>query len=129
MDSIERSDRRPEPDRFESDEPNPSVPRSPHSKPPPLGSSGSSSHLPRQRPASSSSSRSGASQQHGSGSSRHRRPSKVTIEEEGGEKRPQDLYELLCHEAVLPNNMTLAAVKQFKFKGGTELVMEYRRKK
>ncbi|CAG7850929.1 WD repeat-containing protein 48 homolog [Serendipita indica DSM 11827] len=130
VETIERSERRPDHERFEGDESNPSAPRSPHSKPPPLGGPGSSPQLPRQRPISSSSSRSGASgQHHASGSSRHRRPSKATIEEEGTGRRAQDLYELLCHEAVLPNNMTLAAVKQFKFKGGPELVMEYRRKK
>ena len=83
----------------------------------------------RSRATSSASSRSGTTTHH-HGSSRNRKASRTTIEEErAAEKRPEDLYELLCNGMLLPNEMTLAAVKQFKWKGGTELVMEYRRKR
>jgi hypothetical protein len=58
------------------------------------------------------------------------KPRRATIEEEGlAEKRPEDLYELLRHDMPIPNEMTLAAVKKFRWKGGSELVMEYRRKR
>jgi hypothetical protein len=80
----------------------------------------------RNRPTSPSSVRSGGSGHH-HGGVRHRKASRATIEEV--EKRPEDLYELMCHEMAIPNEMTLAAVKKFKWKGGGELVMEYRRKR
>ncbi len=48
---------------------------------------------------------------------RHRKASRATIEEEvRAGKRAEDLYEIL-----IPNEMTLAAVKNFKWKGGGEL--------
>ncbi|KAG8776781.1 hypothetical protein FRC15_011755 [Serendipita sp. 397] len=114
--------------------------RSPHSRPPvlpgssplqgsvPLGQSHQPhGHHSRPRPTSSSSSRSGTSAYHHSG--KHRRPSRATMNDDNTEKRPEDLFELLCHEMVLPNQMTLGAAKHFHWKGGGELVMDYRRKR
>ncbi|PPR05551.1 hypothetical protein CVT24_003290 [Panaeolus cyanescens] len=43
--------------------------------------------------------------------------------------RPEDVYEILCQEALLPLGMTLAAVKQYVWRSGNELVLHYRRKK
>ena len=43
--------------------------------------------------------------------------------------RPEDQYEILCNEAVLPLDMTLASVRQFIWRQSGELVMYYRRKK
>ena len=40
-----------------------------------------------------------------------------------------DIYEILCNETLLPYEMTLAAVRQFVWRQGTELVMHYRRKR
>ena len=40
-----------------------------------------------------------------------------------------DLYEILCNDTLLPYEMTLAAVRQFVWRQGTELVMHYRRKR
>jgi len=40
-----------------------------------------------------------------------------------------DLYEILCNDTLLPYEMTLAAVRQFVWRQGTELVMYYRRKR
>lgn len=86
----------------------------------------SSSQAPRVRPTSTSSNRSAGSGPH---HTRHRKASRGNMEEMQVEKRPEDLYELMCHDMLLPNEITLAAVKKFKWKGGGELVMEYRRKK
>ena len=41
----------------------------------------------------------------------------------------EDLYEILCNDTLLPYEMTLAAVRQFVWRQGTELVMHYRRKR
>jgi WD repeat-containing protein 48 len=81
----------------------------------------------RNRPTSTSSVRSAGSGHQGG--VRHRKASRATIEEARTEKRPEDLYELMCDDIPIPNEMTLAAVKKFKWKGGGELVMEYRRKR
>jgi len=43
-------------------------------------------------------------------------------------RRAEQLYELLCNGVLIPNDMTLAAVKQFMWRQGGELVMEYRRR-
>lgn len=43
--------------------------------------------------------------------------------------RPEDQFEILCNEAVLPLDMTLASVRQFVWRQSGELVMHYRRKK
>lgn len=40
-----------------------------------------------------------------------------------------DLYEILCNDTLLPYDMTLAAVRQFVWRQGSELVMHYRRKR
>jgi hypothetical protein len=82
----------------------------------------------RNRPTSTSSVRSAGSSHH-HGGVRHRKVSRATIEEARTKKRPDDLYQLMCDEMAIPNEMTLAAVKKFKWKGGGELVMEYRRKR
>lgn len=43
--------------------------------------------------------------------------------------RPEDAYEILCNDAVLPLDMTLAAVRQYVWRQTGELVMYYRRKR
>jgi hypothetical protein len=43
--------------------------------------------------------------------------------------RPEDQFEILCNEAVLPLDMTLASVRQFVWRQSGELVMYYRRKR
>ncbi|EKM61893.1 uncharacterized protein PHACADRAFT_83158 [Phanerochaete carnosa HHB-10118-sp] len=43
--------------------------------------------------------------------------------------RPEDQFEILCNETVLPLDMTLASARQFVWKQSGELVMYYRRKK
>ena len=40
-----------------------------------------------------------------------------------------NLYEILCNDTLLPYEMTLAAVRQFVWRQGTELVKHYRRKR
>ena len=40
-----------------------------------------------------------------------------------------DPYEILCNDMLLPYEMTLAAVRQFVWRQGSELVMYYRRKR
>lgn len=42
--------------------------------------------------------------------------------------RPEEQFEILCHEMVLPLDMTLAAVRQFVWRQSGELTMHYRRK-
>lgn len=42
--------------------------------------------------------------------------------------RAEDEYEILCNESLLPLGMSLAAIRQFIWKQGTELVLHYRRK-
>jgi WD repeat-containing protein 48 len=46
----------------------------------------------------------------------------------GGRQRAEELYEILCNDAVLPLDMTLAAVRQFVWRSSAELVLHYRRK-
>jgi Domain of unknown function (DUF3337) len=108
-------------------------PHRPTSKPIPGASTSGTpppGHTSRPRATSSSSSRSGTTvHHHHHTSSRNRKASRTTIEEEkAAEKRPEELYELLCNGVLLPNEMTLAAVRQHKWKGTGELVMEYRRR-
>ncbi|KAA1473313.1 WD40 repeat-like protein [Dentipellis sp. KUC8613] len=43
--------------------------------------------------------------------------------------RPEDLWEILCNETVLPPEMTLAAVRQFVWRQTDELTMFYRRRR
>ncbi|KAI0321741.1 hypothetical protein OF83DRAFT_1161620 [Amylostereum chailletii] len=43
--------------------------------------------------------------------------------------RPEETWEILCHDTLLPLDMTLAVVRQFIWKQGGELVMHYRRKR
>ncbi|KAH9475511.1 UBP9-binding protein [Psilocybe cubensis] len=43
--------------------------------------------------------------------------------------RAEDEFEILCNEVVLPLGMSLAAVRQYVWKSGNELVMHYRRKR
>ncbi|KAL5500915.1 hypothetical protein ACEPAH_9302 [Sanghuangporus vaninii] len=42
--------------------------------------------------------------------------------------RAEEVYEILCNDQVLSNDMTLAAVRQFVWRQSSELVMHYRRK-
>lgn len=42
---------------------------------------------------------------------------------------PEDLYEVLCNEVLLPLDMSLAAVRQYVWRQGGELIMHYRRKR
>ena len=42
--------------------------------------------------------------------------------------RPDELFEIMCHDTVLPLDMTLAAVRQFVWRQSSELTMYYRRK-
>jgi WD repeat-containing protein 48 len=37
-------------------------------------------------------------------------------------------FEILCNDIVLPNNMTLAAVRHYIWRQAGELLMQYRRK-
>jgi len=46
----------------------------------------------------------------------------------GTHGKPEDEYEILCHDTLLPLTMTLAAVRQSVWKQSSELVMQYRRK-
>ena len=41
----------------------------------------------------------------------------------------EEAYEILCMDTLLPYEMTLAAVRQYVWKQGTELVMHYRRRR
>lgn len=63
----------------------------------------------------------------------HHRQSSLAPNSPGGSKpasrpRAEDMYEILCNEAVLPLSMTLLAVRQFVWRQSAELVMYYRRK-
>jgi len=46
----------------------------------------------------------------------------------GTHGKPEDEYEILCHDTLLPLTMTLSAVRQYVWKQSSELVMQYRRK-
>ena len=48
--------------------------------------------------------------------------------EHDGRPRPEEQYEILCNDALLPLDMTLAAVRQFVWRQSAELVMHYRRR-
>ncbi len=39
---------------------------------------------------------------------------------------PEDLWDILCNDTVLPNNMTLAAVRQYVWRQASEVVLYYR---
>ncbi|KAF7309790.1 WD-REPEATS-REGION domain-containing protein [Mycena indigotica] len=41
--------------------------------------------------------------------------------------RPEDLYEILCNDLVLPLDMSIAAVRQYVWRQSAELIMHYRR--
>ncbi|KAK7696520.1 hypothetical protein QCA50_001178 [Cerrena zonata] len=45
-----------------------------------------------------------------------------------GRPRPEESFEILCNDMVLPLDMTLAAVRQFVWRSSGELVMHYRRR-
>ncbi|VDB96831.1 unnamed protein product, partial [Peniophora sp. CBMAI 1063] len=47
----------------------------------------------------------------------------------GGGGSPEEMWEILCVDKVLPLDMTLAAVRQFVWRQSGELVMHYRRKR
>jgi len=42
--------------------------------------------------------------------------------------RGEDMFEILCNDVVLPLDMSLAAVRQYVWRQGGELIMHYRRK-
>ena len=42
--------------------------------------------------------------------------------------RAEDEYEILCNESLLPLGMSLAAIRIYVWKQGSELVLHYRRK-
>jgi hypothetical protein len=41
--------------------------------------------------------------------------------------RPEDMWEFLCNETVLPPNVTLAVVRQYIWRQSGELILHYRR--
>ncbi|TFY76938.1 hypothetical protein EWM64_g7075 [Hericium alpestre] len=43
--------------------------------------------------------------------------------------RPEELWEIVCNDTILPPEMTLAAVRQFVWRQSAELTMFYRRKR
>jgi WD repeat-containing protein 48 len=43
--------------------------------------------------------------------------------------QPDDLWEILCNDTVLPPNMTLAVVRQYVWRQSGEVVLHYRRKR
>jgi hypothetical protein len=43
--------------------------------------------------------------------------------------RPDELWEIVCNETVLPHNMTLAVVRQHVWRQSGEVVLHYRRKR
>ncbi|KAF8152379.1 hypothetical protein B0H34DRAFT_724941 [Crassisporium funariophilum] len=51
------------------------------------------------------------------------------VQSKGSRPQAEDLYEILCNETLLPHEMTLAAVRQYVWRQGAELVMHYRRKR
>jgi len=42
--------------------------------------------------------------------------------------RPEDVYELLCNDVVLPLNMTLASIRHYVWRSSAELLLCYRKK-
>ncbi|KAF8516481.1 hypothetical protein JB92DRAFT_2251756 [Gautieria morchelliformis] len=42
--------------------------------------------------------------------------------------KPEDVYELLCNDVVLPLNMTLATIRHYVWRSSAELLLHYRRK-
>ena len=42
--------------------------------------------------------------------------------------KPDDLYEILCNDVLLPLDMTLAAVRQFVWRQAAELILHYRKR-
>jgi WD repeat-containing protein 48 len=46
----------------------------------------------------------------------------------GSKPRPEDLYEILCNDVLLPLDMTLAAVRQFVWRQAAELILHYRKR-
>jgi WD repeat-containing protein 48 len=44
-------------------------------------------------------------------------------------RAPDDLWEIVCNDTVLPPNMTLAVVRQHVWRQSGEVVLHYRRKR
>jgi WD repeat-containing protein 48 len=42
--------------------------------------------------------------------------------------QPEDIYELLCNDTVLPLSMTLASIRHYVWRSSAELLLFYRRK-
>jgi len=59
--------------------------------------------------------------------SRSRSPS-TSHRESDSRPRPEDIYEIVCNDVVLPLDMTLAAVRQYVWRQAGELSMYYRRR-
>jgi len=43
--------------------------------------------------------------------------------------RPEDVWEIVCNDTVLPPNVTLAVVRQYIWRQSGEVVLHYRRKR
>ena len=42
---------------------------------------------------------------------------------------PEELWDIICNDTVLPINMTLAAVRQYVWRQSSEVVLYFRRKR
>ncbi|KIJ53413.1 hypothetical protein M422DRAFT_222750 [Sphaerobolus stellatus SS14] len=59
----------------------------------------------------------------------HRTASSHRLDSEVAKRpRPEDIYELLCSDVVLPLNMTLASIRHYIWRSSSELLLFYRRK-
>jgi WD repeat-containing protein 48 len=50
-------------------------------------------------------------------------------QQKGSNHPPDDLWEIVCNDTVLPPNMTLAVVRQHVWRQSGEVVLHYRRKR
>jgi len=64
----------------------------------------------------------------GTSSSRHHRAHTPSPRSHTHPHLPEEIYEILCDEAVVPWYMTLAAVRQYIWRQNGELVLSYRRR-
>ena len=64
------------------------------------------------------------------GAASHAGPlSTTTMDSDGSRKpRPEDIYELLCNDVVLPLNMTLATIRHYVWRSSAEVLLHYRKK-
>jgi WD repeat-containing protein 48 len=54
-------------------------------------------------------------------------PSEQQVVGHAPRSRPEDMWEFLCNDTVLPLNMTLVVVRQYIWRQSGELVLHYRR--